>query len=72
MPSINNEYGETVSCRDDQETKDAVWDLVVKFFLDGGYTHECIYQCDSAQIDGLKLLVQIAKKLEVKTEDNET
>ena len=69
--TLKNEFGETITCRDDNQTKDEVWELLMGFFLKNGYTDECIHQCDSAMIDGLELLVNIARKLEVQTTSEE-
>ena len=44
-----------------QETKDALYEKVLKWFLDQEtFSGECIQQSDSSQIDGVTLLGEIA------------
>lgn len=49
--------------KDDEETKNKVFNRVIKFFHDTElYSGECLGQSDEAYIEGIKLLIDLADK----------
>ena len=53
--------GCTVSYNSGQETKDALFDKMLKWFMDQeSFSGECIQQSDGPQVDGPVLLSEIA------------
>ena len=61
----------TASCKDDSDTKNEVFNMLVEYFLPNRFHGESIHQCDDAQIDGLDLLVKIADRLDINYKEDE-
>jgi hypothetical protein len=53
-----------VKYKDDPATKEAVFEMVVKFFIEHEvFSGDSIMQCDAPQIDGPELLCELAERI---------